>query len=357
MDLAYYKKLKNKLKVIYNEKNMKPLAQIIIELVRTAVRTRCVPKHYFSNALYRKGIDNYLDYLTKKESLKIHSIIHNKNKKPILDNKLFFQKFFEKTKITIPTMFAYNFGNMFFLNNHKIEVNSIEDFLEILNNLLKRSNSSSLFIKPIIGAFGQNIHKITNMNVINSKLNEKEELFDKICSGNFIFQETVIQHPDINEIYSGSLNTVRIDTFIDEDGEPEIISAIMRMGRDGSHTDNLSGGGIFVGIDLETGRLKKNGLTFLRYGADVFTRHPNTGRTFENFKIPYFDEVKKMVKAAASLLQDRLVGWDIGISERGPVFVEGNAYYYITCMQMAYGGYREHPVFKRVINAANLRRT
>ncbi|MBW2631838.1 MAG: hypothetical protein JRC90_08765, partial [Deltaproteobacteria bacterium] len=59
---------------------------------------------------------------------------------------------------------------------------------------------------------------------------------------------------------------------------------------------------------------------------------------------------KKMVKLASSLLQERLVGWDIGISDRGPVLIEGNADYGITMLQIACGGYRKHPVFKNVID-------
>jgi hypothetical protein len=355
MGLNDIRKIKNKLKVIYNEKNKKPLLRIIIELIWTAIKIKSIPRHYFLNCLYRKGIDDYLDYLTKKENLKIHDVIHIENKKQILDNKLFFQKYFEKTEIAIPRMLAYNLGDMFFIKNNKIKVCNINDFTGILIEILKNSNSDSLFIKPILGAQGGNIHKITLNNITNNELGEREELINKICSENFIFQETVTQHPDINKIYSQSLNTVRIDTFINDDGEPEIISALMRVGQYGSYTDNISAGGIFIGINLETGCLNKNGLTYLKYGAKVFTRHPNSEILFENFKIPFFNEVKKTAKEAAYLLQDRLVGWDIGISDKGPVLVEGNAYYDFTCMQMAYGGYRKHPVFKNVIDIVGLR--
>ena len=238
----------------------------------------------------------------------------------------------------------------FFLNNHKIQVNNIEEFFEILNTLLKRSNSDSIFIKPIIGAFGENAHKIALKNIANMELGKREELFKKILSGNLIFQETVLQHSDISKIYSQSLNTIRIDTFINDDRESEIISAAMRMGTDGSYTDNMSGGGFFIGINLETGCLKKNGLTYFQYGAKIYSHHPNSGIPFENYKIPYFNEVKEMAQAASMLLQERLVGWDIGISDKGPVLIEGNAYYGMASSQMSYGGYRKHPFFKKLID-------
>jgi hypothetical protein len=348
--VIFLKNMKKQLNILYKDKSRKPFLQILIEVIHTAIKLKGIPSHYFSYFLYRRGESNYLDYLGKNEILKIHQSIHDKNTMQILDNKLFFQKYFEKTEIKIPNLLAHNFGNMFFLKNYKIQIDNIEEFFEILYNLLKHSNSDSIFIKPIIGAFGENVHKITLNNITNMELGKREELFKEILSGNFIFQETVTQHPDINKIYSQSLNTVRIDTFINDDRESEILSAAMRMGTDGSYIDNMSGGGFFIGINLETGCLKKNGLTYFKYGAKMYARHPNSGIPFENYKIPYFDEVKEMAKTAAYLLQDKLVGWDIGISEKGPVLIEGNAYYGMACSQMSYGGYREHPFFKKVID-------
>ena len=92
----------------------------------------------------------------------------------------------------------------------------------------------------------------------------------------------------------------------------------------------------------------KKGLTYFQYGAKTYTNHPNSGIQFENFQIPFFSEVTQMAKDASSLLQERLVGWDIGISDNGPVLIEGNAYYGMISSQISYGGYRKHPAFQKI---------
>jgi len=347
----FIKRIKKQLNIVYKDTSRKPLLQILIEAVHTAITLKCIPSHYFSYFLYRRGKSNYLDYLGRNDIFKIHQSIHNKNRMQILDNKLFFQKYFEKTGVNIPNLLAHNFGNMFFLKNEKTQVDNIEDFFEVLHNLLDHSNSDAIFIKPIIGAYGGNVHRIASKNITNMDPGIREKLFKEIISGNFIFQESVTQHPDINKIYSHSLNTVRIDTFINNDGESEILSAAMRMGTDGSFIDNMSGGGFFIGINLETGCLKKEGRTYFKYGAKVYTKHPNSSIPFENYRIPYFDKVKEMAKRAANLLQDKLVGWDIGISDKGPVLIEGNAYYGMASSQISYGGYRKHPFFRKALEA------
>ena len=86
-------------------------------------------------------------------------------------------------------------------------------------------------------------------------------------------------------------------------------------------------------------------------GAKIFTQHPDTGTIFDNFKIPYFEELKRLTKNAAILLPDKLIGGDIGISDKGPVLIEGNGYYGIDVSDLAYGGYRKHPVFKKILAA------
>jgi hypothetical protein len=352
MSLTYYKNVKNKLKAVVSDKSIKPAIQIVFELLRTAIATRSLPRHYFVSGLYRKGVSDYLDYLTKKECFEIQALMRDKNKKQILDNKYFFQKFFDQTKIRIPEMLAYNFGNMFFVGHQKIQVENKRAFYSILNKLVEQSESGSIIMKPMLGAFGEEINKITTNDLINDELKEKEELFQKTCSGNFIFQVTIKQHPDINRIYPHSLNTVRMDAFIDDEGRPEIVSALMRFGRDGRHVDNITAGGIFVGIDTGTACLRKTGMTFLKKGAYSFTHHPDSGTEYDKLKIPYFDEAKLMAREAAQLLNYRLVGWDIGISDKGPVLIEGNAWYHISMMEMANGGYRRHPVFMKVIDEA-----
>jgi hypothetical protein len=156
-----------------------------------------------------------------------------------------------------------------------------------------------------------------------------EEIFSEVHKSEFLFQETVKQHPELNLLNDSCLNTIRIDTFIDSEGKIDIISAYLRLGINNCNVDNISSGGCGVGIDLKTGKLKKYGYGLVQTcGAEIFTEHPVSKTRFENFSLPFFDQVKELVIKAASLVPVlRLVGWDVAIGESGPFLIEGNSDY------------------------------
>jgi hypothetical protein len=52
---------------------------------------------------------------------------------------------------------------------------------------------------------------------------------------------------------------------------------------------------------------------------------PGTGRRFTGFQLPHWAEVRQLaLRAAAAFPWTRTIGWDIAISDRGPVLLEGN---------------------------------
>jgi glutathione synthase/RimK-type ligase-like ATP-grasp enzyme len=75
-------------------------------------------------------------------------------------------------------------------------------------------------------------------------------------------------------------------------------------------------------IDLKTGKLVRPALD---KDLNEFTHHPKTNVKIEGFQIPFFKEVKEMVKEAA-LESDKIlvVGWDVAITDEGPLIIEGN---------------------------------
>jgi hypothetical protein len=119
--------------------------------------------------------------------------------------------------------------------------------------------------------------------------------------------------------------------------------------------DNISSGGCQVGIVLQTGKLKKFGYGPIKTnGVKVFTEHPGTKTTFENFSIPFFFQAKELViKAARYMPLLRLVGWDVAIGESGPILIEGNSDYDITGNDLVDGGYLANTTFRKVLHEIN----
>jgi hypothetical protein len=164
----------------------------------------------------------------------------------------------------------------------------------------------------------------------------------------------VKQHPELNKLNPSCLNTIRFETFIDKDGNIEIISAYLRMSTSNHYVDNISSGGCKVTIDLQTGKLKKEGYPrFGSNGTKLYTAHPVTKTVFEGFSIPFFAEAKALVLRVASFMPGlRLVGWDMAIGESGPVLIEGNSDYAMEGNDLALGGYRTSATFNKVLQEA-----
>lgn len=141
-----------------------------------------------------------------------------------------------------------------------------------------------------------------------------------------LIQPRLVPHPDLLEITAGALPTTRVVTCLDEQGEPEVMAAMIRASFGSNRTvDNLHAGGIGALVDVETGSLSKAS----NLGSDArlgwFSVHPDTGARIEGRKLPRWSEVKRAAVDAHRAFPDRVViGWDISILDDGPIFIEGN---------------------------------
>ena len=87
----------------------------------------------------------------------------------------------------------------------------------------------------------------------------------------------------------------------------------------------------------------------------TYHEHPDTHVILDKHSIPYLDEAFALVNHACELLGDRLIGWDVCIGPEGPIIIEGNHNYHMVMQEVAYGGYRKHPDFIRVLAEENIR--
>ena len=150
-----------------------------------------------------------------------------------------------------------------------------------------------------------------------------ERLFSS--SKNYVVQEVATQHRKMNSLYAGSINTIRIESFI-WNNEVIILSSAVRMGANGSKIDNLSdGGGMSCGVDLKTGQLSSKAYDYYHLNI-TYKKHPQ-GCCFEGFIIPSWDKCVHLVKRVAPRFArvSRLIAWDIAIREDGePMLIECN---------------------------------
>ncbi len=340
-----------KLRTFWNDPVRKPLGLIAYELARATWQEREWPVHYLSRCLYRRPITNYLDYIGNRRVDRLHARLHaggSANESLMLDDKLFFQLLFERAGIRVPRLLGHNCRTLFH-DGTPATIATLEAFHQVLHRVVEHSTHRRIFIKPRDGMQGKGTHLITAEMVEDREM--VDSLHQEIIGGSFLFQEALQQHPLVSAIYPPSINTIRMDTFVHDDGRAEALTAFIRFGGDGRYVDNVSQGGCFVGIDFQTGYLNTPGMQFLEHGGRVYQTHPNTGFRFEGFQVPFFEEAKLLVTRAALVAPgSRLVGWDVAILPDGPAIIEGNDNYGKSAPEMAYGGYRRHPTFARILD-------
>ena len=150
---------------------------------------------------------------------------------------------------------------------------------------------------------------------------DKIKSFLKNPDGAFIVQKLIKQHKDLEAVHAGSINSLRICSILLEDGV-HILSSNLRMGVDKARIDNVTAGGISVGINSDR--------TMKEYAYNYFTGerysvHPQ-GFIFKGAMVPSYDKAVELVKTAHQVIGHfRLVSWDIAIDEIGDaVLIEAN---------------------------------
>lgn len=159
--------------------------------------------------------------------------------------------------------------------------------------------------------------------------------------GTMIVQERLRLHPTMLLISpSGALSTARVVTCL-EDGEVRIVASILKICTGANETDNFVHGltgNLIANIDSETGRLSKAVGSASRefpYMRSV-SNHPDNMQPFEGFQLPDWAELKKLIVAAhRQFAEFWTLGWDIGLTDRGPVLVEANPDWAVDILQVA----------------------
>lgn len=129
--------------------------------------------------------------------------------------------------------------------------------------------------------------------------------------GQYLVEETIRQHPEMERLHPGSINTLRVVTLL-TNGEPYVMYALIRVGGKGQCIDNICSGGMYAPVD-------ENGMVFHDAFCELEERfyacHAESGVPFVGFQVPCFHEAVMLVKGRLWLCRrsDILVGmWQLG---------------------------------------------
>lgn len=178
------------------------------------------------------------------------------------------------------------------------------------------STHPKMVAKPLDGTCGRGVEfiELSDSSAICG-------LYDMLMQGEqYLVEDMIIQHPDIGRLYPLSVNTLRLVTIKNGDTVHLVFSS-MRIGN-GKRVDNLNSGGMAVIIDMETGKISTPGAD---KDGKAFHRHPITGVELVGAQIPMYHESVELVKRAAMQIPELgYIGWDIAVTEKGPLIIEAN---------------------------------
>lgn len=258
---------------------------------------------FFKYRYYCKKNTNYILNCVPRSFFKYylsHKTRHYEFGENCIDKQLFY-KLLKNNGFSIPLNFGViKNGVLTNLRDEKIS-------LEISDQ------HSKVFLKKIMGSVG-----------IGARVIDKKEL-DLSQFDGFLIQEVCQNHIEIKKLApNNAFNTIRIHTYYSlKDESVSILAAHIKLAADGDITDNISTGGIGVEINIESGKLCKYG--FSEFNKVEIDRYPESQILFKDFEIPYWEELLNQVIKAAKIMKTCLIGWDIGITQKGIVFIEGNS--------------------------------
>lgn len=178
--------------------------------------------------------------------------------------------------------------------------------------------------------------------------NESRKLYNKLIENNqLLIEDCIKQHKDLNLLYDKSVNTLRIFTFY-KDGQAYFLQAILKIGN-GGVIDNFSSGGMYTYVD-------ESGTVFVEAidrDDNIYYEHPISKTKIVGFKVPMFEKAIDLAKDCSKLIpQVSYIGWDIAISEDGPVVVEGNCFPGVFQVKPSLSNKKEGliPKYKKIMN-------
>ncbi|MBR4833495.1 MAG: hypothetical protein IKU86_04065 [Thermoguttaceae bacterium] len=170
--------------------------------------------------------------------------------------------------------------------------------------------------KTVDTSSGRDVRLIHVENGIDALTNETLETVLETMGDNFVVQEKILAHPNFAALYPGSINTLRVVSYLTSKGA-RVAPVLLRIGQKG-YVDNAHAGGIIVGVTDE-GKLLSEAYTEYQ---ERYCRHPVTNVVFEDYQLPLVPEIIQTAKRLHKNLPNlRFVSWDFTVDNNSQIVV------------------------------------
>lgn len=175
----------------------------------------------------------------------------------------------------------------------------------------------AIIVKPLELCEGHGIFRVDNICTDE----EVQDLYNKIKDAPYMLEECIVSHKRM-EFGNRSINTIKIDTLLKQNGDVFVFKPALRVGVGDAVVDNYGLGGCVYDVDQELGIVMCPSFS---KDNTPHRKHPGTDITMIGYQLPNWDKVIECVtKAAKKLPQCRFIGWDVAITPDGVDLIEGN---------------------------------
>jgi hypothetical protein len=278
-----------------------------------AMRHNILPGEYLAYALWKPdrwvNIDNYL---YSHEAARLFRVLNRPCEPDPIDDKIAFHEMCIAHAIPTPPILA-----AFAPSRNLMEFDS------------GRPPERDLFVKPRMGLAGEGAERFRwhggafesdrGCRIRPEDLDEYLATRAENEKRTLLVQPVLLNHPNLRVETNSALATVRLVTGRSANGDVVAIYGFVYFARGKNITAK---GGHIALIDVVTGRLMSAPLKGI-WGAKLFSYHQFTDDTC---MLPDWDAVLLQTKVAHQACPNFIfVGWDLALTDRGPMLLEGNA--------------------------------
>lgn len=273
--------------------------------------------------------ENHLDYISDFEYKWLRHI--NGKYRVLFEDKITIKYIISGFKECFPEYYYHIKTD----NNSNIIIPMMDcddDYGNTIDDIIRLAKEKKILaLKPDEGSHGDGFYKLAYEDgqfYLNFDKAEEQDVIDILMNpeNQYLVTEYINNHPQFKAIYDGAVNTIRMIVFKKDGKTPQIGNAYMRFGSKATGAvDNMGAGGMFVQVDVETGKYD-NAKIITHNSIKDCPNHPDTGVLIEGY-IPNWEYVKKTVlDVASSIHQLEYFGFDIAVTEEGIKFPEINRF-------------------------------
>lgn len=301
--------------------------QIMCDYIHLYNKKGLTRDEYYEFAFETKSKEFRDTFLGKNEQRHYLDLLNPVRYYTTARNKYIAHKILEAVGVKMATLYCYYCPEGSVANNDEIATD-----VKSVVRILKNKEVKSCIIKPTEESHGDNVVVIKSIEYYDDDCllnlyNGDRKLLSQLLTKNPLIIESLISQTDqMANLNKSSVNTVRFMTTLYPNGSAKLVAAFIKIGREGQCVDNAGrGGNVDAGVDVHIGKLYHT----IRYDGIrkvvPIEKHPDSNATIEGLIIDdWTDIVKRVLEYQQAFPFVKAAGWDIAITNDGPVVVEVN---------------------------------